>query len=280
MTQEGETTESTLDGISAMERVHIARHDRRPYALDLVPRMYTDFTELKGDRRFRDDPALIGGFAFLDERPVMVIAHQKGRDMRERQTRNFGMPKPDGYRKALRLMQLAEKFGRPIFTFIDTPGAYPGIDAEERGQAEAIAVNLREMARIRTPIVVTITGEGGSGGALAIGLGDEVNILENAVYSVITPEGCSAILWKDPGKAAEAAESLKITASDLLALGVVDHIIPEPVGGAHANWDETADILGQFLKEALARVEALTSDERSKARYEKFRKMGEFESRR
>ena len=151
MTQEGETTESTLDGISAMERVHIARHDRRPYALDLVPRMYTDFTELKGDRRFRDDPALIGGFAFLDERPVMVIAHQKGRDMRERQTRNFGMPKPDGYRKALRLMQLAEKFGRPIFTFIDTPGAYPGIDAEERGQAEAIAVNLREMARIRTP---------------------------------------------------------------------------------------------------------------------------------
>lgn len=279
MAQEDETRESMVDGnISAMERVQLARHDRRPYALDLVPRIFADFTELKGDRRFRDDPALIGGFAFLNERPIMVIAHQKGRDMRERQTRNFGMPKPDGYRKALRLMQLAEKFGRPIFTFVDTPGAYPGIDAEERGQAEAIAVNLREMARIRTPIVVTITGEGGSGGALAIGLGDEVNILENAVYSVITPEGCSAILWKDPGKAAEAAESLKITASDLLALGVVDHIIPEPVGGAHAGWDETADILGRFLKEALARVESLTAEERSKKRYEKFRKMGEFET--
>ncbi len=201
MAQDGETTDSPVPAnITPMERVQLARHDRRPYALDLVPRIFSDFTELKGDRRFRDDPALIGGFAFLDERPVMVIAHQKGRDMRERQTRNFGMPKPDGYRKALRLMQLAEKFGRPIFSFIDTPGAYPGIDAEERGQAEAIAVNLREMARIRTPIIVTITGEGGSGGALAIGLGDEVNILENAVYSVITPEGCSAILWKDAGK--------------------------------------------------------------------------------
>jgi acetyl-CoA carboxylase carboxyl transferase subunit alpha len=277
MAQEGETTEETVDGnITAMERVQLARHDRRPYALDLVPRIFTEFTELKGDRRFRDDPALIGGFAFLDERSVMVIAHQKGRDMRERQTRNFGMPKPDGYRKALRLMQLAEKFGRPIFTFIDTPGAYPGIDAEERGQAEAIAVNLREMARIRTPIIVTITGEGGSGGALAIGLGDEVNILENAVYSVITPEGCSAILWKDPGKAAEAAESLKITASDLLTLGVVDHIIPEPAEGAHADWDETANILSRFLREALARVNSLTETERSKARYEKFRKLGEF----
>ena len=281
MAQDGETTDLPVPAnITPMERVQLARHDRRPYALDLVPRIFSDFTELKGDRRFRDDPALIGGFAFLDERPVMVIAHQKGRDMRERQTRNFGMPKPDGYRKALRLMQLAEKFGRPIFSFIDTPGAYPGIDAEERGQAEAIAVNLREMARIRTPIIVTITGEGGSGGALAIGLGDEVNILENAVYSVITPEGCSAILWKDAGKAAEAAESLKITAKDLLSLGVVDHIIPEPPEGAHSDWDETANILTRFLKEALGRVESMSVEERSAARYAKFRNMGQFESRR
>lgn len=264
---------------SAMERVQLARHDRRPYALDLIARIFTDFTELKGDRRFRDDPALVGGFAFFENRPVMIIAHQKGRDMRERQMRNFGMPKPDGYRKAIRLMKIAEKFDRPIFTFIDTPGAYPGIDAEERGQAEAIAVNLREMARIRTPIIVTITGEGGSGGALAIGLGDEVNILENAVYSVITPEGCSAILWKDAARAADAAESLKITAEDLLQLGVVDHIVPEPEGGAHDDWDKTASLLSVVLKESLARSEALTSEQRMQARYDKFRKMGDFEDR-
>ena len=262
---------------SAMERVQLARHDRRPYALDLIARIFTDFTELKGDRRFRDDPALVGGFAFLDERPAMVIAHQKGRDMRERQVRNFGMPKPDGYRKAIRLMQVAEKFGRPIFTFIDTPGAYPGIDAEERGQAEAIAFNLREMARIKTPIIVTITGEGGSGGALAIGLGDEVNILENAVYSVISPEGCSAILWKDAARVADAAESLKITAEDLLQLGVVDRVIPEPPGGAHNDWDATAQSMKVILSEALARSESLSADERTKARYEKFRRMGNFE---
>jgi len=263
--------------LNAMERVQLARHDRRPYALDLISRIFTDFTELKGDRRFRDDPALVGGFAFFDGRAVMVIAHQKGRDMRERQARNFGMPKPDGYRKAIRLMKVAEKFGRPIFTFIDTPGAYPGIDAEERGQAEAIAVNLREMARITTPIIVTITGEGGSGGALAIGLGDEVNILENAVYSVITPEGCSAILWKDAARAPDAAESLKITAEDLLQLGVVDRIVPEPPGGAHDDWDTTAATLKIILSEALAKSELLDATARTKARYDKFRKMGDFE---
>lgn len=265
------------DRLTPMERVQLARHDRRPYALDLIARIFTDFTELKGDRRFRDDPALIGGFAFFDGRAVMVIAHQKGRDMRERQTRNFGMPKPDGYRKAIRLMKVAEKFKRPIFTFIDTPGAYPGIDAEERGQAEAIAVNLREMARITTPIIVTITGEGGSGGALAIGLGDEVNILENAVYSVISPEGCSAILWKDAARAPDAAESLKITAEDLLQLGVVDRIVPEPEGGAHNDWDAMAATLKVMLSEALAKSESLDTAARTKARYEKFRKMGDFE---
>jgi len=282
MTGEPENSDSARlgvakDRLNAMERVQLARHDRRPYALDLIARIFTDFTELKGDRRFRDDPALVGGFAFFDGKAVMVIAHQKGRDMRERQARNFGMPKPDGYRKALRLMKVAEKFGRPIFTFIDTPGAYPGIDAEERGQAEAIAVNLREMARITTPIIVTITGEGGSGGALAIGLGDEVNILENAVYSVITPEGCSAILWKDAARAPDAAESLKITAEDLLQLGVVDRIVPEPPGGAHDDWDATAATLKIILSEALAKSELLDSTARTKARYEKFRKMGDFE---
>lgn len=270
-------SEIPKEHLNAMERVQLARHDRRPYALDLIAQIFTDFTELKGDRRFRDDPALVGGFAFFDGRPVMVIAHQKGRDMRERQTRNFGMPKPDGYRKALRLMKIAEKFGRPIFTFIDTPGAYPGIDAEERGQAEAIAVNLREMARITTPIIVTITGEGGSGGALAIGLGDEVNILENAVYSVITPEGCSAILWKDAARAPDAAESLKITAEDLLGLGVVDRIVPEPPGGAHNDWAATAATIKIILSEALAKSESLDAARRTKARYEKFRKMGDFE---
>ncbi|MEP7273283.1 MAG: acetyl-CoA carboxylase carboxyltransferase subunit alpha [Acidobacteriota bacterium] len=252
-------SDSTL---SAIERVQLARHDRRPYALDLIARVFTGFTELHGDRRYRDDPAIVGGWAYLDERPVMVIAHQKGRDVRERQNRNFGMPKPDGYRKALRLMMLAEKFGRPIFTFIDTPGAYPGIDAEERGQAEAIAVNLREMARLEVPVIVTITGEGGSGGALAIGVGDIVGILENAIYSVITPEGCSAILWKDATRAPDAAASLKITAQDVFALGVVDLIVSEPEGGAHVDWDTTATLLSESLRKSLKAVETPVQDPR------------------
>ncbi len=266
-----------VDGVlSAMERVQLARHDRRPYALDLIARIFTGFVELHGDRRYRDDPAIVGGWAFLDGRPAMVVAHQKGRDVRERKNRNFGMPKPDGYRKALRLMNLAAKFGRPILTFIDTPGAYPGIDAEERGQAEAIAVNLREMARLEVPIVVTITGEGGSGGALAIGVGDVINILENAIYSVISPEGCSAILWKDASRAADAAQSLKITAEDLLGLGLVDKIVPEPPGGAHLDWETTATTLGQELRDSLKAVDALPVAQRIEARYLKFRRMGSF----
>jgi acetyl-CoA carboxylase carboxyl transferase subunit alpha len=206
-----------------------------------------------------------------------VIGHQKGRDVRERQARNFGMPKPDGYRKALRVMKMAEKFGRPIFTLIDTPGAYPGIDAEERGQAEAIAVNLREMARLKVPIIVTITGEGGSGGALAIGVGDVTNILENGIYSVISPEGCAAILWKDAAQAPQAARSLKLTALELKALEVVDRIVPEPEGGAHHDWDKAAAYLSDALKESLAEVESMTDRDRIARRYERFRKMGSLE---
>lgn len=262
-----------------MERVQLARHERRPHALDFIERLFTDFCELHGDRKFRDDPALVAGFAKFCGRPVMVIAHQKGRDVRERQERNFGMPKPDGYRKALRLMQLANKFQRPILTLIDTPGAYPGIDAEERGQAEAIAHSLREMSRLAVPIVVTITGEGGSGGALAIGVGDVVNILENAVYSVITPEGCAAILWKDAAQAPQAAASLKITAPDLLALGLVDQIVPEPEGGAQEDWDRAAELLSEYLQSGLTEAEKLLPAARLEKRYQKFRTMGSFSGR-
>ena len=239
--------------LSPMDRVKLARHDRRPYTLDFIERIFTDFEELHGDRGFMDDAAIVAGFAQFNGQPVAVIGHQKGRNMRERQLRNFGMPKPEGYRKALRVMRLAEKFNRPIFTLIDTPGAYPGIDAEERGQAEAIAYNLREMARLRVPVIVTITGEGGSGGALAIGVGDTVNMMENAVYSVITPEGCAAILWKDAALASKAAENMRVTAAELLDLGIVDGIIPEPEGGAHEDWDKAAVLLSESLAEALAR---------------------------
>src|SRR5262245_40711806 len=262
------------DGQAAMERVQLARHDRRPYALDFISRVFTDFYEIHGDRKFRDDPAIVCGAAKFQGRPSVVIAHQKGRDVRERQARNFGMPKPDGYRKALRVMKIAEKFCRPIFTLIDTPGAYPGIDAEERGQAEAIAVNLREMARLKVPIIVTITGEGGSGGALAIGLGDVTNILENGIYSVISPEGCAAILWKDASRAPQAASNLKLTALELRDLGIVDRIVPEPEGGAHQDWDKAAAYLTEALKESLAEVESMTDDDRIARRYGRFRKMG------
>lgn len=258
----------------AIERVQLARHDRRPYALDFISRVFTDFCEIHGDRKFRDDPAIVCGAARFQDRPVVVVAHQKGRDMRERQTRNFGMPKPDGYRKALRVMKMAEKFGRPIFTLIDTPGAYPGIDAEERGQAEAIAVNLREMARLKVPVIVTITGEGGSGGALAIGVGDVTNILENGIYSVITPEGCAAILWRDAAQSPQAASALKLTAPELLELGIVDRVVPEPEGGAHQDWDKAATYLAEALRESLREVETLTDDDRVKRRYDRFRRMG------
>lgn len=257
-----------------MERVQLARHDRRPYALDYVERIFTDFRELHGDRGFRDDPAIVGGTAKLEERPVMVIAHQKGRHLRERQMRNFGMPKPDGYRKALRLMQLADKFSRPIITLVDTPGAFPGIDAEERGQAQAIAFNLREMARLRVPIIVIITGEGGSGGALAIAIGDRVIMLENSIYSVITPEGCAAILWKDAKEAPQAAASMKITAPDLQQLGIIDKVIAEPGEGAQENWDAASLLLKEVIQASLQELEAQTTEDRIAARYRKFREMG------
>jgi acetyl-CoA carboxylase carboxyl transferase subunit alpha len=266
------------NGQAAIERVQLARHDRRPYAKDFIGRIFTDFCELHGDRKFRDDPAIVCGAARFQGRPVVVIAHQKGRDVRERQIRNFGMPKPDGYRKALRVMKTAEKFRRPIFTLIDTPGAYPGIDAEERGQAEAIAVNLREMARLKVPIIVTITGEGGSGGALAIGVGDVTNILENGIYSVISPEGCAAILWKDAALAPQAASNLKLTALELKSLGIVDRIVPEPKGGAHEDWDEAAAHLAEALKESLAEVDSMKDSDRVARRYQRFRKMGVVES--
>jgi acetyl-CoA carboxylase carboxyl transferase subunit alpha len=261
-------------GQAAMERVQMARHDKRPYAKDFIDRIFTDFYEIHGDRKFRDDPAIVCGAAKFQGRPVVVIAHQKGRDVRERQARNFGMPKPDGYRKALRVMKMAEKFGRPVFTLIDTPGAYPGIDAEERGQAEAIAVNLREMSRLKVPIIVTITGEGGSGGALAIGVGDVTNILENGIYSVISPEGCAAILWKDAALSPQAASSLKLTALELKTLGIVDRIVPEPEGGAHEDWDMAAAHLAEALKESLAEVDSMKENDRIARRYERFRKMG------
>ena len=258
------------------QRAQIARHPQRPYLMDYVPLLFTDFMELHGDRAFGDDKALIAGLAKFKGRPVAVIGQQKGRDTKQRVVRNFGQPKPEGYRKALRVMQLAAKFGRPILTFVDTPGAYPGIDAEERGQGEAIARNLREMARLPVPVIVTVTGEGGSGGALAIAVGDRVNILENGFYSVISPEGCASIIWRDSTKAETAAEAMKITASDLKELGIVDEIVKEPEGGAHTDLEAAARFLEEVLDRQLIEllnepVTALVS-----ARYNKFRKMGQF----
>ena len=258
------------------QRAQIARHQQRPYLQDFAQYLFTDFIELHGDRGFGDDKAIIAGLAKFHGRPVAVIGHQKGRDTKQRVIRNFGQPKPEGYRKALRVMQLAAKFARPILTFVDTPGAYPGIDAEERGQGEAIARNLREMARLPVPIIVTITGEGGSGGALAIAVGDRVNILENSFYSVITPEGCAAIMWRDAAKAETAAEAMKFTAKDLKDFGIVDEIIREPEGGAHSDHEEAARLVGDVIERQLAELTL----ERPKAlvdtRYEKFRKMGQF----
>jgi acetyl-CoA carboxylase carboxyl transferase subunit alpha len=258
------------------DRVKLARHQNRPYTLDYIELLFTEFCEIHGDRRFGDDPAMVTGFARFQDEPCVVIGHQKGRTTRQRQHRNFGMPKPEGYRKALRVMKLAEKFHRPVITMIDTPGAYPGIDAEERGQAEAIAYNLREMAKLRVPVIVAVTGEGGSGGALAIGLGDQVLMLENAIYSVISPESCSAILWRDQEHAEDAARALRLTAPDLLEFGLIDQIVREPEGGAHLNPEEAGSLLGQSLTTALKAVRDLSSDERIARRYDKFRKMGEF----
>jgi len=259
---------------TAFERVLLARHSDRPYTLDLIERLFEDFVELHGDKRFAEDPAIVCGLARFHGLPVVVVGHQKGRDTKQRSYRNFGMPKPEGYRKALRVMKLGEKFGRPIFTFIDTPGAYPGIDAEERGQAEAIAYNLREMAKIKVPIIVTVIGEGGSGGALAIGVGDQVLMLENATYSVITPEGCAAILWKDSSKADQAAEGLRLTAQHLFEEGIIDKIIPEPEGGAHNDYDQTARYLDSALSERLAETVSCSQEDRLKRRYSKLRGFG------
>ena len=264
-------------GLTAWQRTQIARHPKRPHTLDLVDLLLEDWVELHGDRVFGDDKAIVGGIATFDGEPVVVIGHQKGRDTRENIARNFGMPHPEGYRKALRLMQLAGKFGKPIITLIDTPGAFPGLAAEERGQAEAIARNLREMAGLPTPVVCVVTGEGGSGGALALGVGNRVLMLEYAIYSVISPEGCAAILWGEAAKAPEAAELMRVTAPDLLKLGVIDAIVPEPVGGAHRNWDATSASLREALREQLWQLRSKSEAELIEERQEKFRRIGVFE---
>jgi len=262
--------------LGAWQRLLLARHAQRPQTLDWVQLLFTDFSEIHGDRTFSDDPAMICGMARYHSRPVMVIGHQKGHDTKQRVARNFGQAKPEGYRKALRAMKLAAKFSLPVLTFVDTPGAYPGVDAEERGQAEAIARNLREMSRLPVPILVTITGEGGSGGALGIAVGDRVNMLENAVYSVISPEGCASIMWRSAGKAEVAAEALKITAQDLLRLGLIDQIVPEPEGGAHMNYEAAAQMLDPVLDHDLRAVSQLAASDLLRSRYEKFRFMGQF----
>jgi acetyl-CoA carboxylase carboxyl transferase subunit alpha len=260
----------------AWRRVQLARHPQRPHALDYIQRIFSGFQELHGDRSFGDDPAIVAGMAHFGERPVMVVAEQKGRDTKQRFFRNFGMPKPEGYRKALRVMQMAAKFGLPIITLLDTPGAYPGIDAEERGQAEAIARNLREMARLRVPVIVVCIGEGGSGGALALGVGNTVLMLENAVYSVISPESCAAIIYRDSGKAEQAAAALRLTAEDLSGLGLIDGVVPEPGDGAHEDWDGAAELLRKALEVRLADLDKLTPDQVVEHRYAKFRQMGAF----
>ena len=269
--------EKVYGSLTPWQRAQLARHPKRPHSLDLFRLLLEDFVELHGDRVFGDDKAIVGGLARFEGDPVVAIGHQKGRDTRENIARNFGMPHPEGYRKALRLMELGAKFRKPIITFIDTPGAYPGLGAEERGQAEAIARNLREMAGLGTPIVCVVTGEGGSGGALAIGVANRVLMLEHAIYSVISPEGCAAILWGEASKAPEAAELMRITAPDLLKLGVIDGIVPEPQGGAHRNWEETAENLRGPLRDALWELRSLTPEQLVSQRSEKFRKIGVFE---
>lgn len=265
-----------FSNLTPWQITQLARHPLRPYTLDYTPRVFNDFIELHGDRNFRDDPAIVGGLAMLEDEPVMVIGHQKGRTTKEKVFRNFGMPNPEGYRKAVRLMSMAERLKKPIITFIDTPGAFPGIGAEERGQAEAIAKNLMVMSRLRVPIIVVVIGEGGSGGALAIGVGDRILMLEYATYSVISPEGCAAILWKDGSKADIAAKALKITAKDLLKLGIIDEVIKEPLGGAHQNMDETATALKQAIVRSLQDLKKISQDELLEMRYKKYREIGKF----
>jgi acetyl-CoA carboxylase carboxyl transferase subunit alpha len=268
--------QDTFRNLSPIERVQVARHPRRPYALDYLELAFSDWMELHGDRMYRDDDSIVGGWARLDGEAVMVIGQQKGRDMKENLRRNFGMPHPEGYRKALRLMKLAEKFGRPVVALIDTPGAYPGLGAEERGQAEAIARNLREMAALRVPTVAVVIGEGGSGGALAIGVTDRILMLENSVYSVISPEGCAAILWKSGSEREKAATAMKITAEDLKALRVIDGIIPEPAGGAHSDWEQTAGALRDAVSRCLGELRELPVPELLRTRREKYLAMGEW----
>ena len=263
--------------LTPIQTLQIARHPNRPSTLDYLGYLVPDFLELHGDRAFADDAAIVGGIGRLDGAPVVVIGHQKGRNVKERVKRNFGMPHPEGYRKAQRLMLLAERFGRPVITFIDTPGAYPGLGAEERGQSEAIAASLRLMARLAVPIVAVVIGEGGSGGALALGVADRILMLEHSVYSVISPEGCAAILWKSADKADDAANALKMTAKDLLALGVIDEIVPEPLGCAHRNHAAMAAALKKSIGQNLAQLSDLPSEDLLAARYEKFRKMGVYQ---
>src|SRR5882724_8109634 len=258
----------------AWQRVLLARHPKRPHTLDYIERVFTGFHEIHGDRLFADDPAIVCGMGFFEDRPVMIVGEQKGRDTKQKLHRNFGMPKPEGYRKAIRVMELAAKFGRPVITFLDTPGAYPGIDAEERGQAEAIARNLREMSRLPVPVIAVCIGEGGSGGALALGVGNQVFMMENSVYSVISPESCAAIIWRDSAKAELAAEALRLTAKDLLGFGLIDGIIAEPAGGAHENPEGAAEMLRRTLRTSLADLSKLSAKELVEQRYGKFRKMG------
>jgi len=270
--------EEIFSNLTRWQRTQLARHVNRPFTLDYIKHVFTDWFEVHGDRNFRDDPAIVCGFARFDGKPCCVIGHQKGRDTKEKVYRNFGMPNPEGYRKALRVMQMAEQFGLPIFTFVDTPGAFPGIGAEERGQAEAIARNLREMAALTVPVIVTVTGEGGSGGALAIAIGNRVLMMEYSVYAVISPEGCAAILWSDGTKGPQAAEALKLTATDILALGcVIDDVIPEPIGGAHNDHLLAAASVRKYLKKHLDELQKLSAEELVEQRYQKFRAMSRVE---
>jgi acetyl-CoA carboxylase carboxyl transferase subunit alpha len=266
----------TYENLRPIEQVQVARHPRRPYTLDYIERIFTDWLELHGDRAFRDDEAIVGGWARLRGTSVMVIGHQKGRDMKDNLRRNFGMAHPEGYRKALRLMKQAEKFGRPVITLIDTPGAYPGIGAEERGQAEAIASNLREMSRLRSPLISVVTGEGGSGGALALGVTDRILMLEHSVYSVISPEGCAAILWRSAEHREKAAAALKLTSKDLVKLGICDEVIDEPLGGAHTDWDVTAERVGDALERHLNHLSELSPEALLHSRWAKYAAIGEW----
>jgi acetyl-CoA carboxylase carboxyl transferase subunit alpha len=264
-------------GLTPWQKTLVARHPQRPYSLDFIAALFDEWMEVHGDRNFADDAAIVAGFARFRGQPCAIVGHQKGRNTKEKIVRNFGQPRPEGFRKALRVMKLAEKFALPVFSFVDTQGAYPGVGAEERGQAEAIAVNLREMAALRVPIIVSVIGEGGSGGALGLGVGDRVYMLEHAVYSVISPEGCAAILWKNASAAPDAAAAMRITASDLKKFGIIDEIVPEPAGGAHADAAKAAELLAPYLEKALKELQKLKPSALPEERYKKFRRMGVFE---